>query len=60
MAVTSENVPRCATCGGACQAAEDAWVCTRCGDEWYPDHGPEYRYDDAPHGEHDEYRWDRT
>lgn len=24
----------CATCGGELQWAEDAWICTSCGDEW--------------------------
>lgn len=33
---------RCAVCNGLCFWSEDAWVCTKCGDEWYPDHGPEY------------------
>jgi hypothetical protein len=34
--------PRCGACGAACRWVEDAWVCTSCGDEWYPDHGSEY------------------
>lgn len=42
----SSSAPKCASCGGACQAADDAWVCTKCGDEWYPDHGPEYAMGD--------------
>lgn len=32
----------CASCGGGCLWTEDAWVCRRCGDEWYPDSGEPY------------------
>lgn len=32
----------CSSCLGRCLWAEDAWVCVRCGDEWYPDHGGQY------------------
>lgn len=34
----------CSSCGGkrTCRWADEAWVCFRCGDEWYPDHGDEY------------------
>lgn len=34
----------CLGCGGkrTCRWSIDAWVCSACGDEWYPDHGPEY------------------
>lgn len=34
----------CYGCGGerTCVWSIDAWVCNRCGDEWYPDHGIEY------------------
>jgi hypothetical protein len=32
--------PRCSTCGGRCLWADDAWTCTRCGDEWDRDHDP--------------------
>ena len=34
--------PRCSTCLGECHWVEGAWVCWECGDEWYPDHGPEF------------------
>ena len=33
---------QCGRCGGRCHWVDDAWVCRACGDEWYPDHGPEY------------------
>lgn len=36
------HVRKCTTCGGRCLWADDAWVCSRCGDEWYPDHGEMY------------------
>lgn len=36
-------VPTCAACGGDCRNADDGWwICTKCGDEWDADHGPEY------------------
>jgi len=28
----------CPSCGGRAPWADDAYVCTSCGDEWYPDH----------------------
>ncbi len=34
--------PLCSSCLGVCRWAEDAWVCTVCGDEWYPDHHPRF------------------
>ena len=34
--------PKCASCHGSCRWSDDAWVCRKCGDEWYPDHGAEY------------------
>ena len=34
--------PKCTTCGGKTIWAEDAWTCTKCGDEWYSDHGPQF------------------
>lgn len=32
----------CSSCAGKCRWVDDAWVCQKCGDEWYPDHGPQF------------------
>lgn len=40
---SSLYTPHCASCGGETLWTEDHWVCQSCGDEWNPDHGPEYR-----------------
>lgn len=38
-----EGAPPCTTCGAVTNWAEDAWTCTKCGDEWHADHGALYR-----------------
>jgi hypothetical protein len=48
--MTKSSAPKCSSCGGRTHWADDAWVCFRCGDEWYPDHGPQF----APPGSDDE------
>lgn len=39
---TQSSFRKCSSCGGQCMWADDAWVCRRCGDEWYPEHDPMY------------------
>jgi hypothetical protein len=36
------SAPKCSSCGGRTHWADEAWVCFQCGDEWYPDHGPQF------------------
>lgn len=46
MTRTPKHLRRCASCNGLCDWHDEAWVCRRCGDEWYPDHGDNYAPDD--------------
>lgn len=32
----------CSSCGGVAHWHDTAWVCSRCGDEWYGDHGVQF------------------
>lgn len=46
--MSKEPKAKCSSCGGTCLWVDDSWVCKRCGDEWSPEHGPEYAIPGTP------------
>lgn len=43
--------PTCSACNAPTRWVDDAWVCTRCGAEWYPDHGEKYAIEEPLAGD---------